>query len=64
MQDVSVFSIRPRCKKCGKEMFLSTHIVPIPNAPKEVECYRCNCGNAIFSDSQLNGLNDKKSATK
>lgn len=53
MQDkVVVFSFKPKCKKCGREMYLSTHFLPI-DMKKEVPCWKCPCGNATFSEEQL-----------
>lgn len=64
MQDVNVFSVRPKCEKCGKKMYLSTHTIPLPGAPLNVECYRCSCGNAMFSKNQLEEIENKKIACK
>lgn len=55
-QNFEVFSHNPHCQKCGQQMYLSTHILPIYKEKKEVSCWRCHCGYAMFSETQLKDI--------
>lgn len=46
-----------KCEKCGRTMYLSTCNLPVPELNnQELKCWKCHCGNATFSQEQLDVL--------
>ena len=60
----TIFKNGPKCKKCGGVMYATMETLPLLGFNEPLPCWKCSCGNATFTNEQLENMQKVKKAEK